>query len=369
MHPINVRWGYFDLNNIRLMRFEAKDLQKYEIKFGDIVMCEGGEHGRCAIWKDNESTTMFQKTLHRIRSYDFIDNFFLYYFFLNKGKQNGLAHLFTGATIKHLTKQDLAKLEVDFPSLSTQKRIAEILSNYDDLIDNNNRRISLLEEAVHLLYREWFVRLRFPGHEEVAIVDGVPEGWERVTIEDLYRTSSGGTPSRKKAEYFDGGSIPWIKTQELNDSWILDTEEKITEAGLKNSSAKLFPSKTFIVAMYGATIGKFCILSSEFTTNQACCALLKKDNLPFGHEYLFGYFLSERTAIISRGQGSAQPNISQQVIKSLEIFKPSLNVIESYNSIVEPWLAIMLNLQRQNQKLKEARDALLPRLMSGTINV
>jgi type I restriction enzyme S subunit len=156
-----------------------------------------------------------------------------------------------------------------------QQRIASILSAYDDLIENNRRRIALLEETARLLYREWFVHFRFPGHEHVKIIDDVPEGWKQGTIDDLFKTSSGGTPSRKKPEYY-GGDINWLKTQEMNDGYVFSSGEKITEEGLKGSSAKLFPKNTVVVAMYGATIGKLCILASPSTTNQACCALLPK---------------------------------------------------------------------------------------------
>ena len=275
-----------------------------------------------------------------------------------------------GTTMLNLNTSILRSVEVQYPNYPTQERIAEILSKYDNLIDNNNHRLALLEESIHLLYKDWFVRLRFPGYESVKVVDGVPEGWETVTISDLYSTSSGGTPSRRKHdEYYQGGNIPWIKTQELKNRWIIDTEEKITESGLSNSSAKLFPKGTFIIAMYGATIGKFGIIAKESTTNQACCALIYNPDSLFNSAYAFGYLLTEREKIISLGQGSAQPNISQQVIKKLSILKPSENIIRKYNSIVQPWLDAMLCYQIMNVKLQEARDLLVPRLMSGKIIV
>ncbi|WP_375470480.1 restriction endonuclease subunit S [uncultured Nostoc sp.] len=291
---------------------------------------------------------------------------FVYYFL----KTLELERFDSGGANPTLNRNHIHGLEIIKPLPVTQERIAEILSNYDRLIDNNNRRIALLEESIHQLYKEWFVRSRFPGYESVKVVDGIPEGWSKVTISDLYSTSSGGTPSRKKNdEYYMGGNIPWLKTQELNNRWIIDTEEKITESGLSNSSAKLFPKGTFIIAMYGATIGQFGILSKECTTNQACCALLYQSEYLFNYAYAFGYLLTEREKIISMGQGSAQPNISQQVIKKLDILKPSEVIIKYYNSIVEPWLDAMLSYQLMNIKLKEARDLLLPRLMNGSIAV
>ena len=182
---INVRWGQFELESLREMRFEHDELERYGLKYGDIVMCEGGEPGRCALWKEPVQGMMIQKALHRIRPHNGLDNRFLYYSFLQLGKLGAFDQLFTGATIKHLPKEKLAKLEIAFPSLPNQRTIADILSAYDDLIETNRRRMALLEESARLLYREWFVRLRFPGHEHTRVVDGVPEGWERRRLDKL----------------------------------------------------------------------------------------------------------------------------------------------------------------------------------------
>ena len=175
---VNVRWGEFNFENLREMRFEPGELDRYGLKYGDIVMCEGGEPGRCAIWKDQVPGMMIQKALHRIRPHPCLNSRFLFYSFLKKGRNDELSGLFTGSTIKHLPREKLAKVRIDIPPLPIQQRLADILSAYDDLIENNRRRIALLEAAARLLYREWFVHFRFPGHEHVKITDGLPEGWE-----------------------------------------------------------------------------------------------------------------------------------------------------------------------------------------------
>ncbi|MFO1223573.1 MAG: restriction endonuclease subunit S [Burkholderiaceae bacterium] len=182
---VNVRWGSFELNDLREMRFEASEDERYGLVYGDIVMCEGGEPGRCAIWRDERPGMMVQKALHRIRPREGLDHRFLYYSFLSKGRTGELSGLFTGSTIKHLPREKLAKAQIPIPPLGTQERIAELLSTYDDLIENNRKRIALLEEAARLLYREWFVALRFPGHEHVEVVDGVPDGWVRKSLGEV----------------------------------------------------------------------------------------------------------------------------------------------------------------------------------------
>lgn len=210
------------------------------------------------------------------------------------------------AAVPGVDRNVLHKIKVRCPDPQAQERIVSILSAYDDLIENNRRRIGLLEQAARLLYREWFVHLRFPGHETAKIVDGLPEGWSRGVIADLFDTSSGGTPSRKNDGFF-GGSINWLKTQELQNCFIFETDEKITEDGLKHSSAKMFPENTVIVAMYGATIGQLAILAHPSSTNQACCALLPKREAA---DYLFAYCLMEHSAKMLKdlGQGAAQNN-------------------------------------------------------------
>lgn len=205
---VNVRWGSFDLDDLREMRFEHHELERYGLKSGDIVMCEGGEPGRCALWKGQKPGMMIQKALHRIRPHDCLLSEFLFYYLLYIGGTGHLAPLFTGATIKHLPREKLAKVEVMVPPLGVQRHIASILAAYDDLIENNQRRIQLLEQAARLLYKEWFVRLRFPEYENVKVSDGVPEGWERKRLGEIADITMGQSP---KSTFYneEGNGLPF----------------------------------------------------------------------------------------------------------------------------------------------------------------
>lgn len=242
-----------------------------------------------------------------------------------------------------------------------------ILSTYDELIENNRRRMALLEEAARQLYREWFVRLHFPGHEHTRITDDVPQGWTRGCVADFFDTGSGGTPSRKNPEFFTD-DIPWVKTQELQNAFIIDTDEKITGDALKRSAAKLFPRRSVLVAMYGVTIGQVGILSSEASCNQACCAILARDERA-SYIYAFLFFVENKQQLVARGMGAAQNNVSQQIIRSLPILLPPRRLMDAFTETLEPLFEQQLNLQRQVQKLRTACDLLLPRLMSGEIAV
>lgn len=257
------------------------------------------------------------------------------------------------------------------PSIVVQKQIASILSAYDDLIENNTRRIRILEDMAQMLYREWFVNFRFPDHENVQMVDSelgsIPEGWTVRPLAEIYRTGSGGTPSRKVPSYF-GGTIRWVKTQELLDCFIQDTDEKITEEGLKNSSAKLYPEGTVLMAMYGATIGKLGVLATEATCNQASCAMLPKAP-GFGPEFLYLTLLTRRTDILALRMGAAQQNISQEVIKAFPILRPETSVITAFTDKVTSIFRLIAVLQAKNRNLRTTRDLLLPKLISGEIPV
>ena len=296
-----------------------------------------------------------------------IDKRFLYHLFNTyeyRGQVRGSA---SGATVRHTSPSRIKKCKVRVPDLSTQKRIAGVLSAYDDLIENNRRRIALLEEAARMIYREWFVHFRFPNHKNTKFENGLPVGWADGQIDDLFKTSSGGTPSRKKDGFY-GGAVNWLKTQELKNGYIFGTDEKITEEGLRGSSAKLFPENTVVIAMYGATIGQLGLLAESSTTNQACCALLP---LRDEKDYLFGYCLMDDKSqtLKDLGQGAAQNNVSQQVIKGLKIIVPRAEVISDFNKLIEPNFLQRKTLQQQNQSLTKARDLLLPRLMDGRIAV
>jgi len=272
------------------------------------------------------------------------------------------------AAVPGVDRNVLHEIKVRAPSHSLQLRIADILSTYDNLIENNRRRIALLEESARLLYREWFVRLRFPGYEHTPIMDGVPQGWDRKSISDFFDTSSGGTPNRTNPDFY-AGDINWVKTQELNDDFIFETMEKITEAAVKKSAAKLFPANTVLVSMYGGTnIGRTGILATPSTTNQASCALLP---LAERAHFIFTalYFREQREKLIGLGQGAAQTNISQQVVRALPITLPSRGLMTTFVEILLPVFEQTKTLQLQNQKLRAARNLLLPRLMGGELAV
>jgi type I restriction enzyme S subunit len=202
-------------------------------------------------------------------------------------------------------------------------------------------------------------------------VSELPMGWVETDLASVAAWGSGGTPSRSNATYY-GGNIPWIKTGELGQRLILDTEEKITELGLRNSSAKLFPMGAVAVAMYGATIGKTSILGIDATTNQACAVGIPTDGIT-NTEYLFHFLLSQKEAFIEAGKGGAQPNISQGVIKEWPIPLAPLNeqkrIADKLDTVLARVDACRDRLDRVPAILKRFRQSVLAAATSGKLTV
>jgi type I restriction enzyme S subunit len=363
---INVRWGEFDLENLREMRFEHDEMDRYGLKYGDIVMCEGGEPGRCAIWKESVPGMMIQKALHRIRPHDCIDHRFLFYSFVHKGRIGTLAPLFTGATIKHLPREKLAKVEIAFPSLAVQRRIADILSAYDDLIENNRRRMALLEDAARQLYREWFFHLRFPGHEHTRITNGVPEGWEKTTALSAMEVLSGGTPKTTMPDYWDG-EIPFYTPKDASDTaYVLQTERRITELGLKNCNSRLYDTNTVFISARG-TVGKLNLAARPMAMSQSCYALIGREYVP--QMFLFCALKEAIEHFKQHAGGAVFDAIIVDTFKLIPFMVPEEKRVRLFEEATTPIFRQVANVMEQNEKLRAARDLLLPRLMSGEIAV
>ena len=366
---VNVRWGAFDLSDLPLMRFEANEQERYGLKYGDIVICEGGEPGRCAIWKNQIPNMKIQKALHRVRVHPDMDYRYVYYWFLWAGRRGALEQYFTGATIKHMPGQKLKSVIIDKPPLETQHRIADILSAYDDLIEVNQKQIRLLEEAARRLYREWFVALRFPGHEDTPIIDGIPAGWSKTHISEICQMVSGGTPSTKVESYYSNGSIPWVTPTDITQNkalFFLDTEKKITEDGLHHSSAKMVPAGTILMTSR-ASVGYFGMCDFEVCTNQGFISCIpNQSNLQM---FLLFNLKNRIGEIRQKAGGSTYLEIRKTTLGTFDILIPSAPILQLFQNITQSIFQKERSLLKTNKLLQEARDRLLPKLMNGEIEV
>jgi len=344
---INVRWGEIDLKNLRKMRFENKELDRYGVKFGDIIICEGGEPGRCAIWKGKTESMMIQKALHRIRVKEGVDNTFLYYALFNKGIQGHYNGYMTGAAIKHLTGESLAKVRVSIPPIETQQKIAAILSAYDDLIENNLQRIKLLEDMAQITYEEWFVRMKFPGHEHTPIdpETGLPEGWRKGKVIDLFELQRGfDLPVQNRVN----GDVPILAS-----TGIIDFHAVAKVAG------------PCVVTGRSGTIGNVSYIQKDFWPLNTTLWVKKFH----GCGSAFAYFFLKIFHLERMSGGAAVPSLDRKVVHSQHIIIPSVFLMQKYELDISPSFSLIEDLRNQNLLLKEARDILLPRLMTGMIDV
>ena len=359
----NVRWGEFDLADLREMRFEQHELDRYGLKYGDIVMCEGGEPGRCAIWKEQCSSMMIQKALHRIRPHDCLRPEFLFYFFLHKGRTGHLASLFTGSTIKHLPREKLALVEVPLPPRSAQDQIASVLSAYDDLIENNRRRIQLLEQAARLLYKEWFVHLRFPGHEHTRIIDGVPEGWEKKVLGDIcLEVRETVSPSTLEA------NTPYIGLEHIPRRSITLCEwgqaEQVTSSKHRFREGEILFGK---IRPYFHKVG--VALTDGVASSDAI--IIRPLNSLFLPLVLMTTSSDGFVAVTAQQmkEGSKMPRADWKQMQQYSVPLPPDGLLHAFNDLVDPMLNQLKTIAFSNKRLSAARDLLLPKLMNGEVAV
>ena len=347
---------------------KAEKLKAHQLQKGDIVFGRKGAVERHALIDEEQSGWVQGSDCLRLRlkSPSVCERYASYYL-RTRAHQDWMQALCSfGATMASLNQDIVKRITIPLPSLTTQRKIAAILTAYDDLIEINRRRIALLEKIAEELYREWFVRMRFPGHQDTRFVKGVPEGWEVKRIAEIYKTSSGGTPSRKVLEYYNG-DIQWLKTGELKSLFTCRSQENITLSGLESSSAKIFPARTVIMAMYCA-MPDISIATYDVATNQACCAFLPKNNwLHYG----FNYYLlrAAQKELVMFAHGAAQQNLSQDIIGKYQILLPSKSLVEKFGTAIEPMLQMIQQVAESNEVLTKTRDLLLPRLISGKLSV
>ena len=273
---------------------------------------------------------------------------FVYYLMSQVGKElNYLSKTSTAVPI--INKSSFSNYEVEVPSLKVQEKIASILASLDSKIELNRRINDNLEQQAQALFAEVF-----ESDHTFTQLGAVIE------------TCSGGTPSRNNLDYYIDGTICWVKSKELNRSFLFDTEEKIAQVGIDRSSAKLLPKNSVLIAMYGATVGEYCIIDKPMTCNQAICALLPSSDYPASYLYMF--IKQKRNELINLAVGSAQQNISQVLIKGLSV-SANLKLIAKFDKMVMP----IFNMIRKNVKesiiLEAERNTLLPRLMSGELKI
>lgn len=278
-----------------------------------------------------------------------IDGDFLYYILANDDFFAYSMATSKGTKMPRGDKTSIMQYEVPIFDIDTQRKIASVLRSLDEKIELNSTINNNLLQQLHILYSRLFCN---------SAMD-TPLG-------EVVATTSGGTPSRKHDEYYSDSSICWVKSKELLGNYIHETEEHINDLAIKKSSAKLLPKHSVLIAMYGATVGACGVISKPMTCNQAVCALLCNENYPY--TYLFQIAYESQQKFINLAVGSAQQNISQVLIKQLNLHS-DLNIIQKFHGLALPMHQEIESLQAENMHLAALRDNLLPKLMSGELDV
>lgn len=336
--------------------------------------------GSTAIIPESGKYIQSQDVAKIICKEDLLDKDFAFYLISSALVKQQLSAAAQQTKIRHTSPDKIKDCTVWIPELSEQKRIGKLLRSIDRKIELNRAINQNLEAMAKQLYDYWFVQFDFPNEEgkpykssggEMVWNDklkrNIPEGWNTTFVKDIATTYSGGTPKSTNAEYYDNGKIAWINSGELNNSIITKTINYITESGLNNSSAKLYPCNSILVAMYGATAGKVSLLTFEACSNQAVCGVI-----PIINEMLFYVYLhisSLYNHFITLSTGSARDNISQDTIKNILLPLPTNEIVKEFNKQVRCLYQMMINNCQEIDILTKQRDELLPLLMNSQVSV
>ncbi len=348
-----------------------KDPEKInaKVEVGDLLFArqslvlEGA--GKCSIVMEVSPLTVFESHLIRVRLKDNANPVFYYYYF--RSTLSPMKSIVSQCAQAGIRGSDLQELNVLFPSKDVQDKIANILKKYDELIENNKKQIKLLEEAAQRLYKEWFVDLKFPGYENCKIVNGVPDGWTQKKIFDLGEIITGKTPSTSKEQYY-GGNIPFVKIPDMHDCvFPITTEVSLTNEGANTQKNKFIPKNGIMVSCI-ATVGLVNIAIEPCQTNQQINSIILNNE----QDLYYVYSSMKRLKELLEGVGSngaTMTNVNKTKFGKLEVVYPNDELRKLYYNYCKPIFEKIYALSRSIKKLSQARDCLLPKLMSGEIEV
>ena len=366
---LNVRWGDFSLESLQRMRFEDNEQDRYGLVYGDLVICEGGEPGRCAVWRNQMPNMKIQKALHRLRVKPGFSADFLYYRMLLAGRTGELSKYFIGSTIKHLTGISLKQVEFKFPNESEQIKIASVLRAIDTKIELNSRINAELEAMAKTLYDYWFVQFDFPFDfaQSKPDANGKP-----------YKTSGG------KMVY-----NPTLK-REIPERWEVSELGEIAELYQPKTISEKEMSSDGKYLVYGANgiVGRYDSYNHEYSVVAITCRgnscgeinvtrpfswitgnamVVNPINKFVSIDYLFNTL--KRSGIDKVITGSAQPQITRTNLAPLRVISPPDQLVTYYSEKVSPSFEKRLAILDEIETLQKLRDWLLPMLMNGQITV
>ena len=331
----------------------------------DVLMSMIGTVGEVAVVKNNPNYAIKNVALFKCGGSELKGKWLSYYLRTPEaiGHMNGNQK---GSSQQFLSLKQLRDLPIATTSEDVMRKIIDSLSHYDNLIENYQRQIKLLEEAARRLYKEWFVDFRFPGYEHVKVINGIPEKWKKEAFSRRVDVMSGGTPKTSNPEYYNG-NIPFYSPKDSDGAFFaFDTETHISQNGLDNCNSKLYPAGTIIITARG-TVGKTTILAKPMAMNQSYYAL-KSEEISSVY-YLFFALNQEIAALKTMANGGVFDTIIVKTFDSINITIPTQAILDQFEYWISPMMEAIQNKMLERILLREARDRLLPKLMSGEIEL
>ena len=368
----NVFWGRLDLADLDEMHFAEAEEERLTLEPGDLLVCEGGDIGRTAIWRGELERCYYQNHLHRARIRNGAADSLFALYWLWYAFEIGSVYFGRGnvTTIPNLSQSKLCELPLPVPPFSEQRKIAGVLGVVQRAIEQQEQMLRLTAELKKTLLHQLFTHGLRGEPQKQTEIGPVPESWQICRIGEICDLKSGGTPNRSKAEYWKGGDIPWVKTGEVDYCEINDTEEMITSAGLADSSTKIFPPGTLLMAMYGQGItrGKVAILGIEAATNQACVAIFPNKKL--GSKFLYYFFENQYENLRKLGHGANQKNLSADIIKvSIVAYPDDAAEQDEIIQVLEEADRKIQLIKKKKGALSDLFRTLLHQLMTAQIRV
>lgn len=373
---INVRWGNFDLKNLPLMRFEKSEEERYSVKKDDLIMCEGGEPGRCAIWRDEIPDMKIQKALHRIRAKENVDIEYLYYWFLLAGQKKLLKGYFTETTIKHLPGDKLKEIELEIPDYDTQRKISRVLSVIDKKISINKKINDNLENQIQTIYDFWFSQFDFPDSAgnpyksnggllewNETLKRNIPSNWSvgSVAKNSLTEFIKPGVDVFESKTYLATADV---KGSTISEGTVIDYENRESRANMQPTEYSVWfaKMKNSIKHLYLNPEMKPVIEQSILSTG--FCGLQCNEN---SFEYISSFIASSYFELHKDmlAHGATQEAVNNDDLAGIHILIPDKSTLKKYHKITQRLYAQIAKNICENKELTKLRDWLLPMLMNG----
>lgn len=351
---------------LKVSEEHVKRLSRHQVYEGNLMVARKGDVRKCAYITANENGWMtgsdcLKVVLDESKCYPK----FIYYQLRSEHIGRWLEKVSIGATMPSLNTGLLSGIEMVLPPIEIQKQIAGILSAYDDLIENNQKQIKLLEEAAQRLYKEWFVDLNFPGHENTKIVDGVPEGWQWCKVRDVADINSSALPKNYKEDFIDYVDLGSVRCGYIETR----TRYNLNEApGRAKRCAK---DGDIIWGMVRPNLKAYALVTNPKETDvfSTGFAVLSAKKVPYS--YLYCAVTQEEFVgyLVNATNGAAYPAVKPVHFEVADILKPDDKVLEQFHSVADSIYRKKEALENQNHNLRESRDLILPKLMSGEVEV